>query len=987
MSLIIADRVKETTVTQGTGTITLSGSTFGGFQSFDSAIGEGNTTYYCIQNESNFEIGVGTYSSGTLSRDSVVRSSNAGSKISITGAALVFCVIPADKLLYKDESGNLTTTGDLLIDDLTVDYILANSGDFIGPVSTHKLSSTDIFAENITTNGELGVSGLLTLRRESAGNFFHAYIDDLNDRTISLYSDGVGPNWSLGLKNSPSDDTSPPTYGYITAGDSTLGIIGSMDNKITMSNATPFCVTHQGVNIIAAHYATGIHLNSMSSAYPALIVNGGISLSANIQEWDTYNGTTLSVVDSDGNFGIRNDNPSYQLDVTGTGSFSQAIRFGDGTIQTTSALPFASGQLIDQNSQNIITQSGYFQSYVSQSSGVLQSQIDQNTSNTSATSGYFESRVDSLDSSVLADSGYFESRLDSTDSTLSSTSGYFESRVDSADSNNTATSGYFESRSDTTDSNVTATSGYFESRVDSSDVAINTVSGLLTPSGQSLNFAGNVLTYNNSDGGSFTADLSSLSTFDTSGVSLGYSTGTLTYTNNAGGTFDVDLSSISGDVYSMIVGGAPATLDTLNEIAAALNDDANLATTLTTLISTSSGNLQSQITSNDGDITQLNSDITTVSGLLYNDASLSGYFESRVDSTDSNVTATSGYFESRVGLADSSIAANSGYFESRVDQADSDILAVSGLIGDADFLPGSSGGLIDQNAEDIVTVSGLLDSVNPTGTPSGISFFDDSGSLSGNSSFVFDGQNATIDGYINASGQRVITSPNIHHITQVTQSEYDAITPESATFYIITDAPSVSGYFESRVDQSDSDIATVSGLLDSVNPTGTPSGISFFDDSGSLSGNNSLIYDGQDIKVSGRMFASGEQVITSDEIFHIKQLTQIEYNSITPNSATFYIITDSETEGPVVQPIKTVSSDYTILTSDYTVYTTAALTLTLPSAVGNQGVMFNIKNISTGLVTINGVGGNTIDGQSSVGISTQYQSISLQSTNSDWIIV
>ena len=49
--------------------------------------------------------------------------------------------------------------------------------------------------------------------------------------------------------------------------------------------------------------------------------------------------------------------------------------------------------------------------------------------------------------------------------------------------------------------------------------------------------------------------------------------------------------------------------------------------------------------------------------------------------------------------------------------------------------------------------------------------------------------------------------------------------------------------------------------------------------------------------------------------------------------------------------------------------------------------MFNIKNISTGLVTINGVGGNTIDGQSSVGISTQYQSISLQSTNSDWIIV
>ena len=49
MALIIADRVKETTTTQGIGTVTLGGSTFGGFQSFSSAIGEGNTTYYCIQ--------------------------------------------------------------------------------------------------------------------------------------------------------------------------------------------------------------------------------------------------------------------------------------------------------------------------------------------------------------------------------------------------------------------------------------------------------------------------------------------------------------------------------------------------------------------------------------------------------------------------------------------------------------------------------------------------------------------------------------------------------------------------------------------------------------------------------------------------------------------------------------------------------------------------------------------------------------------------
>jgi hypothetical protein len=63
MALIIADRVKETTITSGVGTLTLSGSTFGGFQTFAEAIGDGNTTYYCIQNEGQFEIGIGTYTS------------------------------------------------------------------------------------------------------------------------------------------------------------------------------------------------------------------------------------------------------------------------------------------------------------------------------------------------------------------------------------------------------------------------------------------------------------------------------------------------------------------------------------------------------------------------------------------------------------------------------------------------------------------------------------------------------------------------------------------------------------------------------------------------------------------------------------------------------------------------------------------------------------------------------------------------------------
>ena len=77
MPLVLADRVKETTTTAGTGTITLDGAAVG-FQSF-SVIGNGNTTYYTISStgSSEWEVGIGTYTASgtTLSRDTVLASS------------------------------------------------------------------------------------------------------------------------------------------------------------------------------------------------------------------------------------------------------------------------------------------------------------------------------------------------------------------------------------------------------------------------------------------------------------------------------------------------------------------------------------------------------------------------------------------------------------------------------------------------------------------------------------------------------------------------------------------------------------------------------------------------------------------------------------------------------------------------------------------------------------------------------------------------
>ena len=98
MAFVLADRVKETTTTTGTGTVTLAGATTG-FQSF-SVIGNGNTTYYTIagQGTAEWEVGIGTYTSSgtTLARTTVLASSNSGSLVNFSaGTKDVFVTYPA----------------------------------------------------------------------------------------------------------------------------------------------------------------------------------------------------------------------------------------------------------------------------------------------------------------------------------------------------------------------------------------------------------------------------------------------------------------------------------------------------------------------------------------------------------------------------------------------------------------------------------------------------------------------------------------------------------------------------------------------------------------------------------------------------------------------------------------------------------------------------------------------------------------------------
>jgi len=135
MAFAVNDRVKETSTTTGTGTLSLAGA-ITGFQTFVAGIGNSNTTYYAIVHESadEFEVGIGTVtdaSPDTLSRTTILESSNSDSAVNFSsGTKTVFCTLPAEKALLVPGSGDLTidAPADIILDADGADVLLKDDG-------------------------------------------------------------------------------------------------------------------------------------------------------------------------------------------------------------------------------------------------------------------------------------------------------------------------------------------------------------------------------------------------------------------------------------------------------------------------------------------------------------------------------------------------------------------------------------------------------------------------------------------------------------------------------------------------------------------------------------------------------------------------------------------------------------------------------------------------------------------------------------------
>jgi hypothetical protein len=175
MALVLKDRVQEITNTTGTGTVTLAGAVTG-FQTF-AAVGDGNTTYYAITGGSQWELGIGTYTASgtTLSRDTVLSSSNSGNLVDFAaGSKTVFVTYPTSRVVIADGTSIAAANSSVLP--------VASGGTGSATATFSGANITSLNASNVST-------GTLAVARGGTGSATAAFsgenITSLNASNVS----------------------------------------------------------------------------------------------------------------------------------------------------------------------------------------------------------------------------------------------------------------------------------------------------------------------------------------------------------------------------------------------------------------------------------------------------------------------------------------------------------------------------------------------------------------------------------------------------------------------------------------------------------------------------------------------------------------------------------------------------------------------------------------------------------------------------------
>jgi len=305
MALVLADRVRETTTSNGTSAVTLGGA-YTGFQTFLDAIGNSNTTYYTISNvvTGEWEVGIGTYTSSgnTLSRDTVLSSSNAGSLVSFTtGTKDVFVTQPAERNVYvngtdivAENSANLKiayggtgltsyTAGDLpyFATGTTLSKLgIGTSNQVLTSSGSAPQWSTNLSIGSLTASADSTFSstGAVQISAGTTGERPTGAVGKIRwNSTLTQYEGYDGTNWTLLGGAVISNDTSTasslyPTFAGVTTGNA---------STLYTSNAKLLYKPSTGEFQMSAPVASnGIVVNSLTVATSYTIAAGFSGASA-----------------------------------------------------------------------------------------------------------------------------------------------------------------------------------------------------------------------------------------------------------------------------------------------------------------------------------------------------------------------------------------------------------------------------------------------------------------------------------------------------------------------------------------------------------------------------------------------------------------------------------------------------------------------------------------------------------------------------------
>lgn len=159
------DRVRGTTLTTGTGTVTVLAAPTG-FQGFNT-ITSGQQVYYCIKLNADWEVGIGTVTIGAdtlLARNTVLGSSNAGALVNFPGGTKeVYTVIPAAvaQAIEVDAAGlrHGTFTGDLKGGSVHVTGIVTPAALTVN-TNNWAPTLTNVSRVHVSCNAGIAVTGL-----------------------------------------------------------------------------------------------------------------------------------------------------------------------------------------------------------------------------------------------------------------------------------------------------------------------------------------------------------------------------------------------------------------------------------------------------------------------------------------------------------------------------------------------------------------------------------------------------------------------------------------------------------------------------------------------------------------------------------------------------------------------------------------------------------------------------------------------------------